>query len=88
MERDARRRRQRRPAPGGQRARTGDGGHEQADETAAAATVLRAAGWYVIRLEAGTPIATAWQQLPRAAEMLVPGATLGGHDYEQSGTTA
>ena len=67
---------------------TGDGGHEQADETAAAATVLRAAGWYVIRLEAGTPIATAWQQLPRAAEMLVPGATLGGHDYEQSGTTA
>jgi uncharacterized protein (DUF58 family) len=68
--------------------RSGGSSPEQADETAPAATVLRAAGWHVIRIDAGTPLATSWQQLPRAAEMLVPAATLGGHAYEQPGRTA
>jgi uncharacterized protein (DUF58 family) len=67
---------------------TGPGAPEPADETVPAATVLRAAGWHVIRVEAGTPLATAWQQLPRAAEMLVPAATLGGHDHAEQGRTA
>ncbi len=66
----------------------GDSRPDRADETTPAATVLQAAGWHVIRIEAGTPLATSWQQLPRAAEMLVPAATLGGHDFEQPGQTA
>jgi len=36
-----------------------------AAETAAAAAVLRAAGWRVITVDAATPLAVAWQQLPR-----------------------
>jgi uncharacterized protein (DUF58 family) len=40
-------------------------------ETAAAATVLRQAGWHVTSLDAGTPLGVAWQRLPRTAEMLV-----------------
>jgi uncharacterized protein (DUF58 family) len=63
-------------------------GPAQPDETAPAATVLRAFGWHVIRVEAGTPLATSWQQLPRAAEMLVPAATLGGHALADQGRTA
>lgn len=43
-----------------------------ATETAAAATVLRNAGWRVTTLDASTPLAVAWQRLPRGAEMLVP----------------
>ena len=35
-------------------------------ETAAAAAVLRAAGWRVITVDATTPLAVAWQQLPRS----------------------
>src|SRR5262245_2097727 len=35
-------------------------------ETAAAAAVLKAAGWRVITVEASTPLAVAWQQLPRS----------------------
>jgi uncharacterized protein (DUF58 family) len=50
------------------------------DETADAAAALGTAGWHVIILNASLPIDIAWEQLPRAAEMLVPGATLSGHD--------
>jgi Protein of unknown function DUF58 len=49
-------------------------------ETAPAAAVLRAAGWHVVSLPASLPLDIAWEQLPRAAEMLVPGASLGGFD--------
>jgi uncharacterized protein (DUF58 family) len=35
-------------------------------ETAAAAAVLRAAGWRVVTVDATTPLAVAWQQLPRS----------------------
>jgi hypothetical protein len=41
-------------------------------ETAKAAAALHAAGWHVSVVDAGTPLAAAWQRLPRAAEMLVP----------------
>jgi uncharacterized protein (DUF58 family) len=43
-----------------------------AAETAAAAAVLRGAGWHVTVIDASTPLAVAWQRLPRTAEMLVP----------------
>jgi uncharacterized protein (DUF58 family) len=78
-------------APGGSPGQPDDGrsgSSDRPDETAPAAAILRAAGWHVIRVEAGTPLATSWQQLPRAAEMLVPGATLGGHDFADQGQTA
>ena len=42
------------------------------DETSAAAAVLRAAGWHVASIDASTPLAVAWQRLPRSGEMLVP----------------
>jgi uncharacterized protein (DUF58 family) len=60
-------------------------GQATPDETAPAAAVLRAAGWHVVRVEAGTPLATSWQRLPRAAEMLVPAAGFGGHDLAEPG---
>ena len=50
------------------------------DETAAAAAPLRAAGWHVLTIDSGLPLDVAWERLPRAAEMLVPGASLAGHD--------
>jgi uncharacterized protein (DUF58 family) len=40
-------------------------------ETSAAAAILRAAGWRVVSIDAGTPLAAAWQQL--AALPVVPG---------------
>jgi hypothetical protein len=40
-------------------------------ESLAAAAVLRGAGWHVTVIDASTPLAVAWQRLPRAAEMLV-----------------
>src|SRR5580693_9085939 len=46
-----------------------------AAETAAAAAILRSAGWHVTTLDADTPLANAWQRLPRAAEMLVATGT-------------
>jgi hypothetical protein len=55
-------------------------------ETAQAMETLRAAGWHVITVDSRTPLDRAWEQLPRAAEMLVPGAALGGHDL--AGRTA
>jgi len=61
---------------------------ERPDETAPAAAVLRSAGWHVIRVDATTPLATSWQRLPRAAEMLVPGARLGGYDLAEQGRQA
>jgi uncharacterized protein (DUF58 family) len=38
------------------------------EETAAAAAVLRGAGWRVVSIDASTPLAAAWQRLPRFAE--------------------
>ncbi|MDR2984151.1 MAG: DUF58 domain-containing protein [Nocardiopsaceae bacterium] len=40
-------------------------------ETSAAAAVLRAAGWRVITVDATTPLALAWQQLPRSGSSLL-----------------
>jgi uncharacterized protein (DUF58 family) len=54
-----------------------------AAETAAAATVLRQAGWHVTALDVTTPVAVAWQRLPRAAEMLVQ--TAGNYTGADSG---
>jgi uncharacterized protein (DUF58 family) len=39
-------------------------------ETGPAAAVLRAAGWRVITVDAATPLAVAWQQLPKSASYL------------------
>jgi hypothetical protein len=39
-------------------------------ETAAAEAVFRAAGWQVVTVDAGTPLAVAWQRLPRAGSYL------------------
>jgi uncharacterized protein (DUF58 family) len=39
-------------------------------ETAAAEAVLRAAGWRVISVDAATPLAIAWQRLPRAGSYM------------------
>jgi len=41
-------------------------------ETAVAEAVLRAAGWHVVTVEAGTPLGVAWQRLPQAAGYLAP----------------
>jgi hypothetical protein len=46
-----------------------------AAETAAAAAILRSAGWHVTNMDVDTPLANAWQRLPRAAEMLVATGT-------------
>jgi hypothetical protein len=42
------------------------------DETAEAAGVLRQAGWRVISVDSTTPLAAAWQELPRFADRPVP----------------
>jgi hypothetical protein len=49
----------------------GHAGRPTSAESIAAASVLRGAGWHVTFIDAGTPLAVAWQRLPRAAEMLV-----------------
>jgi len=46
-------------------------------ETAASAAILRAAGWRVISVEAATPLAVAWQQLPRFGSNLQPAGQSG-----------
>jgi uncharacterized protein (DUF58 family) len=51
------------------------------DETAEAAAVLRASGWRVVSIDASTPLALAWQRLPRFADQPMAGA---GADF--SGT--
>jgi len=53
-----------------------------AAETAAAATALRGAGWHVTTVDASTPLAVAWQRLPRTAEMLVTTAAAASRDSE------
>jgi uncharacterized protein (DUF58 family) len=40
-------------------------------ETATAVGVLRSAGWHVTSIDAGTPLALAWQRLPHATDMLL-----------------
>lgn len=47
-------------------------GERRSTETAAAAAILRAAGWRVISVDAATPLALAWQQLPRVGSNLQP----------------
>ena len=37
------------------------------DETAPAASLLRAAGWRVVSVDASTPLSVAWLQLPGAS---------------------
>ena len=49
----------------------GPAGRPAVTESLAAAAVLRGAGWHVTSIDASTPLAVAWQRLPRAAEMLV-----------------
>jgi len=58
--------------PAGAAARNAKG-KKPVDETGAAAAVLRAAGWRVVSVDAATPLAVAWQRLPRSAEALGPG---------------
>jgi uncharacterized protein (DUF58 family) len=55
------------------------------DETASVAAILRAYGWHVVSVDATTPLEVAWQRLPRAAEMLVPAASLAGHGTPTTG---
>ncbi|HET9897204.1 MAG TPA: DUF58 domain-containing protein [Streptosporangiaceae bacterium] len=42
-------------------------------ETATAEAVLRAAGWRVVTVDAGTPLAVAWQRLPRLGSYAAQG---------------
>jgi hypothetical protein len=63
-------------APGdpGRRGAAGGNGHVSHEETAAAEAVLRGAGWRVVSIDAATPLARAWQQLPRLADhVMAPG---------------
>ncbi len=41
-------------------------------DTAAAAAVLNAGGWRVITVDAATPLAVAWQRLPRTGSVSIP----------------
>ncbi|HEX9031502.1 MAG TPA: DUF58 domain-containing protein, partial [Streptosporangiaceae bacterium] len=43
------------------------------DETAAAQAVFRAAGWRVVPVDAATPLAVAWQRLPRTGSLSMTG---------------
>jgi uncharacterized protein (DUF58 family) len=54
-------------------------------ETGPAAAVLRAAGWHVVSIDADTSLGAAWQRLPRAPEMLVAAAGMGGHGEPATG---
>jgi uncharacterized protein (DUF58 family) len=49
----------------------------QSTETAASAAILRAAGWRVISVDAATPLAVAWQQLPKFGSNLQPAGQSG-----------
>jgi len=53
---------------------TGGDGEPQASlvETAAAAAVLKAAGWRVVTVDQATPLAIAWQRLPRTGGGYAP----------------
>jgi uncharacterized protein (DUF58 family) len=62
------------PADGSAVAARSSAGRTASAETTAAAAVLRSAGWHVTCIDASTPLAVAWQRLPRGAEMLVAAA--------------
>ena len=53
---------------------SGAAGRPASADSIAAAAVLRSAGWHVATIDVATPLAVAWQRLPRAAEMLVAAA--------------
>jgi uncharacterized protein (DUF58 family) len=52
-------------------------GEKRSTETAASAAILRAAGWRVISVDAATPLAVTWQQLPRVGSDLQPAGQSG-----------
>jgi uncharacterized protein (DUF58 family) len=55
-------------------------------ETATAEAILRAAGWRVITIDAGTSLQLAWQQLPRSSGLPAqPGQALPVSDQERRG---
>jgi Protein of unknown function DUF58 len=54
------------------------------DETAAAEAVLRGAGWRVVSIDAATPLAQAWQLLPRLADHVAPAGS--GYGAEAGGS--
>jgi uncharacterized protein (DUF58 family) len=62
--------------PGRRGAAAGDDPVAQ-EETAAAEAVLRGAGWRVASIDAATPLAQAWQLLPRLADHVVPAGGYG-----------
>jgi uncharacterized protein (DUF58 family) len=67
-----------RPAANGTQAWSDDADIDAgAAETAAAAAVFRAAGWRVVTIDASTPLAVAWQRLPRAGGIAGPAAPAG-----------
>jgi uncharacterized protein (DUF58 family) len=61
-------------APGdpARRGAAGGNGPVSHEETAAAEAVLRGAGWRVASIDAATPLAQAWQLLPRLADHVAP----------------
>jgi uncharacterized protein (DUF58 family) len=62
------------PADGAAGAARGSAARPPSAESTTAAAVLRSAGWHVTSIDASTPLAVAWQRLPRGAEMLVAAA--------------
>src|SRR5262245_11267240 len=59
-------------------------GAASSGETAVAETILRAGGWQVVTVHAGTPLAVAWQRLPKASGYL---AALGRQEPHPAGLT-
>ena len=59
-------------------------GAASSGETAVAETILRAGGWQVVTIHAGTPLAVAWQRLPKASGYL---AALGREEPHPAGLT-
>jgi len=68
-------------------------GAASSGETAVAETILRAAGWQVVTVDASTPLAVAWQRLPKASGYLAalgraepqPGGPAGAAAPDQQG---
>jgi uncharacterized protein (DUF58 family) len=67
---------------------TGDGDLVTHDETAAAAAVLRGAGWRVTSIDAATPLVEAWRRLPRATGRLGSAGWASASATAASGTVA
>jgi uncharacterized protein (DUF58 family) len=65
-----------RPAPDGRSAPDGraDAGPDAHAETSAAAAILSGAGWRVVTVDAGMPLATAWRRLAGAGLTVRPAA--------------